>query len=139
MSQDWIFMAWLRYIVKHCLQKRKKETSHPVFFMSKLSKQTVHKRRNKHGQTNIWESTLYYWPSENCKSRPQLSSVLSIFKHRRKNIAYVDDEGVWERYFFNFYCFFVDFKSYTLVPLISSSPQIHPLPLEPPSPQQNQI
>lgn len=41
--------------------------------------------------------------------------------------------------FLNFFGFFVDFKSYILVPLISSSPWNHPLPLKPPSPQQNQI
>lgn len=40
---------------------------------------------------------------------------------------------------FNFYCFLVDFKLYILVPLISLSLWMHPLPSEPPSPQQNQI
>lgn len=33
--------------------KKEKINKSSNIFMSKLSKQTVHKRRNKHGQTNI--------------------------------------------------------------------------------------
>lgn len=57
-----------------------------------LSKQTVHKRRNKRGQTV--EKVLYIVDHQKTMNRRHSYLVTNIFKRRRKNSAYVDDEGV---------------------------------------------